>query len=289
LLNLGIGIGGILGGLFVDVSPIRDLRRDLPHRRGNLPRAAGDLPGTVAARAPAGPADERSGGDAHTPTGDRLPCAAARPVPAARPAAGVRRVVRRLRPAQHRRPAFGREVGGISTQALGLAFAANTAVIVVLQLFVPAAHRGSPPHPVIVVMSAIWGVSFLALGATGLVPGTVVAALLFGFCAAVFGFGETFFQPTLPAMINDLAPTICAAVTTRHEHLVAVASVAGPAVAGVLIGHGWNSSYIAMLVGGLRPRCLAGAGDRERRCHRESTASGRRRVGFRRPVVPGQA
>jgi MFS family permease len=104
---------------------------------------------------------------------------------------------------------------------------------------------------VIVVMSAIWGVSFLTLGATGLVPGTVVAALLFGLCAAVFGFGETFFQPTLPAMVNDLAPDH---LRGRYNAAMSIswqsASVAGPAVAGVLIGQGWNSSYIAMLVGG---------------------------------------
>jgi len=103
-------------------------------------------------------------------------------------------------------PAFGREVGGISTQALGLAFAANTAVIVVFQLFVLQRIEGRRRTRVIVVMSAIWGVSFLALGATGLLPGTLIAALLFAFCAGVFGFGETFFQPTLPAMVNDLAP-----------------------------------------------------------------------------------
>ena len=37
LLNLGIGIGGIIGGLFVDVDRLGDLPGDLPRRRRQLP------------------------------------------------------------------------------------------------------------------------------------------------------------------------------------------------------------------------------------------------------------
>jgi MFS family permease len=148
-------------------------------------------------------------------------------------------------------PAYGREVGGISTQALGLAFAANTAVIVVLQLFVLQRIEGRRRTRMLVLMSGIWAASFVALGATGLVPGTIVAAVLFGLCAAVFGFGETFYQPTLPAMVNDLAPDH---LRGRYNAVMSIAwqsaSVVGPAVAGLLIGHGWNTSYIVMLVAG---------------------------------------
>ena len=148
-------------------------------------------------------------------------------------------------------PAYGREVGGISTQALGLAFAANTAVIVVLQLFVLQRIEGRRRTRMLVLMSGIWAMSFLLLGATGLVPGTIVAAVLFGLCAAVFGFGETFYQPTLPAMVNDLAPDH---LRGRYNAVMSIAwqsaSVVGPAVAGLLIGHGWNTSYIVMLVAG---------------------------------------
>ena len=251
LLNLGIGIGGILGGLFVDVSRPKTFVAiyliDAATFLAPLAIFLGPL-----RHVPRPVRLERDPTrDGHTPS-----------------AMGYRAVLRdrslllilllmfvasfvgygQLNTGF---PAFGREVGGISTKALGLAFAANTAVIVVLQLFVLQRIEGRRRTRVIVVMSAIWGVSFLTLGATGLVPGTVVAALLFGLCAAVFGFGETFFQPTLPAMVNDLAPDH---LRGRYNAAMSIswqsASVAGPAVAGVLIGQGWNSSYIAMLVGG---------------------------------------
>jgi MFS family permease len=149
-------------------------------------------------------------------------------------------------------PAFGRAEGGISTRALGWAFAANTAVIVVLQLFVLQRIEGRRRTRLLVLMSGIWGVSSLALGATGLVPGTVAAALLFGACLAVFGFGETFYQPTLPAMVNDLAPDH---LRGRYNAVMSIAwqsaSVVGPAVAGVLIGRGWSGAYIGLLLAGL--------------------------------------
>ena len=131
-------------------------------------------------------------------------------------------------------PAYGREVGSISTQALRLAFAANTAVIVVLQLFVLQRIEEDAPHA-----DARAHVGHLGRGVPlarrhrNLVPGTIVAAVLFGLCAAVYGLGETFYQPTLPAMVNDLAPD-----RLRGRYNVAVMSIAwqsasvfGPAVA----------------------------------------------------------
>jgi MFS family permease len=290
LLNLGIGIGGILGGLFVDVSrpetfvaiylidaatflaPLAIFLGPLRH----VPRPA---------RLTSDPA-----ADPHTPS-----------------ATGYRAVLRdrslliilllmfvasfvgygQLNTGF---PAFGREVGGISTQALGLAFAANTAVIVVLQLFVLQRIEGRRRTRAIVVMSAIWGASFFALGATGLVPGTVIAALLFGFSAGVFGFGETFFQPTLPAMVNDLAPDH---LRGRYNAAMSIswqsASVAGPAVAGVLIGHGWNSSYIAMLVWGCVLVAWLALAIERRLPPRVNGVRDAEETVREAPVVPGQA
>ncbi|HEU4999627.1 MAG TPA: MFS transporter [Lapillicoccus sp.] len=248
LLNLGIGIGGILGGLFVDVNrPETFVAIYLIDAATFLAPLAIFLGPLRHVRKPVRPpADD--GGEA--------------------PRIGYRTVFRdrslllvllivfvgsfvgygQLNTGI---PAFGREVGGISTQALGLAFAANTAVIVVLQLFVLQRIEGRRRTRMLVLMSGIWALSFLALGATGLVPGTIVAAMLFGLCAAVFGFGETFYQPTLPAMVNDLAPDH---LRGRYNAVMSIAwqsaSVVGPVVAGVLIGHGWTSSYIGMLVGG---------------------------------------
>ena len=88
-------------------------------------------------------------------------------------------------------PAFARAVGEVSTRGLGLAFAANTVVIVVLQLVVLQRIEGRRRTRVIAVMGVVWAVSWVLLGATGLVSGTVGATLLVAACASVFAFGES--------------------------------------------------------------------------------------------------
>ena len=250
LLNLGIGIGGILGGLFVDVTRpetfVAIYLIDAATFLAPLAIFLGPLRHVPVPTKPS--ADAAQDG--------RAPTTGYRAVLRDRSLLLVLLIVFVASFVGYGQlntglPAYGREVGGISTQALGLAFAANTAVIEVLQLFVLQRIEGRRRTRMLVLMSGIWAVSFLLLGATGLVPGTIVAAVLFGLCAAVFGFGETFYQPTLPAMVNDLAPDH---LRGRYNAVMSIAwqsaSVVGPAVAGVLIGHGWSTSYIVMLVAG---------------------------------------
>lgn len=255
LLNLGIGIGGALGGLFVDV-----------HRPGTF--VAIFLVDAATYLAPLaillGPLRKVSGRVAAPPFRDDTDDTGA----AAAPAATYRTLLRdpALLPIllltfvasfvgygqlNTGLPAYARAEGEISTQALGWAYTANTLVIVVLQLFVLQRIEGRRRTRMVAVMSGIWAAAFIALGLSGLLPGSLAAALLFGACAAIFGLGETLYQPTVPAMINDLAPDH---LRGRYNALMSIAwqsaSVVGPVVAGVLIGRSWGTAYIVMLVVG---------------------------------------
>ena len=87
-----------------------------------------------------------------------------------------------------------------------MAFAANTLVIVVLQLVVLPRIEGRRRTRVVAAMGVVWAFAWLALGLSGLVPGTLGAAVLVAACASVFALGETLLQPTIPALVNDLAP-----------------------------------------------------------------------------------
>ena len=147
--------------------------------------------------------------------------------------------------------AFARDVGEISTRVLGLAFGANTLVIVVLQLVVLQRIEGRRRTRVIAVMSVVWAGSWLLLGLAGLVPGTVGASVLVAGCAAVFAFGETLLQPTIPALVNDLAPDH---LRGRYNALSSgsfqLAAVIAPPISGVLIGRALGEVYIGLLVVG---------------------------------------
>ena len=148
-------------------------------------------------------------------------------------------------------PAYARGVGEVSTRALGLAFAANTLVIVVLQLFVLQRIEGRRRTRVIAVMGVVWAFSWLLLGFSGLVPGTLGATLLVAACASVFAFGETLLQPTIPALVNDLAPDhLRGRYNAVSSGSFQLAAVIAPPISGLLIGHALGDVYIGLLVVG---------------------------------------
>ena len=74
-------------------------------------------------------------------------------------------------------PAFARQVSEVSTRTIGLAFAANTAVIVGLQFLVLRVIDGHRRTRVFLGLVVMWAAAWLLLGATGLVAGTLLAAV----------------------------------------------------------------------------------------------------------------
>ncbi len=247
LVNLGIGIGGLLAGSIVDVdrpgtfvaiylgnaisflAPLAVLMGPLRHVSGKVDH----------------PVNEHDGSPVRTSYLDILRDRAMVPVIAltflsafvgyAQMEAGF--------------TAYARLVGEVSTRTIGYAFAANTATIVLLQLLVLQRIEGHRRTRVILVLSALWAVSWLMTGLSGLVPGGTVAAVLIIGSFSVFALGETLLQPTIPAITNDLSPDH---LRGRYNAVMAgafqLAAVAGPVVAGVMLGARFNGEFIAMLV-----------------------------------------
>ncbi|HWI43560.1 MAG TPA: MFS transporter [Nocardioides sp.] len=151
-------------------------------------------------------------------------------------------------------PGFSRQVAEVSTRTIGLAFAVNTAVIVVLQFWMLSRISGRRRTRVMVVMAAIWAVAWGLLGLAGAVAGGAVAiGGVLGFMA-VFALGETLMQPSVPAMSNDLAADH---TRGRYNAISSAAfqggAICGPVVAGFLLDHDLGAAYIGVMVLG----CLA--------------------------------
>ncbi|MDN5892843.1 MAG: MFS transporter [Nocardioides sp.] len=155
-------------------------------------------------------------------------------------------------------PAFAREVSEVSTRVIGWAFAVNTVVIVAFQFFVLRKIQGHRRTRVVVVMTAIWAVSWLILGASGAFAGTLTAATMVLVFHALFASGETLFQPTLPAITNDLSP---AHLRGRYNALSAgsfqLGAVAAPLLAGFLLRHAQSAFFIGVLVAGCAALALS--------------------------------
>ena len=247
LLNLGIGIGGIVGGFVVDVDetwtfqamylgdalsyvlPLVLLLWPLRHTGGPVPSTAAE----------------------GTPSVGYLGVCRRPAVPLLVVVSFVLAFVG-YGQLNSGMPAFARSISEVSTRGLGWAFAANTVVIVLLQLVVLQRIEGRRRTRVLLAMAVVWAVAWLLLGASGLVPGTAGATLLVAACASVFALGETLFQPTMPAIVNDLAPDD---LRGRYNALTAGAfhlgSIVAPVVAGLYVDRGMAGAFIGTLLVGL--------------------------------------
>ncbi|WP_051667863.1 MULTISPECIES: MFS transporter [unclassified Microbacterium] len=245
LVNLGIGVGGVIGGFFVDVSDTATFTTIF------LVDAASSLIPLALLLGPLRRVRTQHDAEADAP-----------------PVGGYREILRRRAvlwltlltflsvfigygQMEAGFPAFARQVSQVSTQVVGIAFAVNTAVIVLLQFAVLRVISGKRRTRVMQVMALIWALSWVVLGATGFLPDTVAAAIGVIAYMGVFAFGETMLQPTVPAIYNDLASD---RTRGRYNAINSAAfqggAITGPLVAGVMLGAGLDIGFIGVMIAG---------------------------------------
>jgi len=152
--------------------------------------------------------------------------------------------------------AFATQVADISPRQLALVFAANTAIIVSAQMLVVKRLRGRSRTRALAAATTLWSASWLLVGSAGFDPGGAVAVSLLVVATVVFAFGETIWAPILPALVNDLAPAeIRGRYNAAHATTWSVGLIIGPILAGGLIGAGLAAGWVALISGG----CLAAA------------------------------
>ncbi|KPC70481.1 MDR family MFS transporter [Streptomyces coelicoflavus] len=141
--------------------------------------------------------------------------------------------------------AYGVEAAGISTSALGTALAANTLMIVVAQFAVLKFVERRKRSRVIASVGLIWAVAWAVAGYAGLGHGSqAMATAAFISTYALFGLGEALLSPTLAPLVADLAPTGLAGQYNSAFALVKQLALAiGPAVGGPL-GASLHGPYI---------------------------------------------
>ncbi|OPG01216.1 hypothetical protein B1R27_38055 [Streptomyces sp. GKU 895] len=141
--------------------------------------------------------------------------------------------------------AYGVEAAGISTSALGTALAANTAMIVVAQFAVLKFVERRRRSRVIAAVGIIWSVAWVVAGYAGLGHGSqAMATAAFVSTYALFGLGEAMLSPTVAPLVADLAPTGMAGQYNSAFALVKQLALAvGPAVGGPM-GASLHAPYI---------------------------------------------
>ena len=242
-LNLGIGIGGILGGLVANVSSPRTF--ELLYTLDALSWLV--FAAVLLKMRDIGNRVEHSEEDVET-------------------AAGGYRVVLRDRnftrlfllmallvtigysQLESGFPAYATGRDGISTRALGMTFAANTMVIVVAQLVVLKLMRGRRRTRGLLAICLLWAAAWsLALAVGQLEPG-MAKNVGFAGVMIVFGLGECMVSPTAPAIVNDLAPeALRGRYNAAYSFTFSVGHILGPAMAGLFLGAGLGDELFMVL------------------------------------------
>jgi MFS family permease len=150
--------------------------------------------------------------------------------------------------------AFSTHIAHVSPRVIGWALAGNTLMIVGAQLFVLRfLHHRSRTYALAgvgVIFAGSWLV--LAVGGVAGRHGQVVlaAAGVIG-CAVVFAVGETLLAPVMPALTNALATDELRGRYNAMTSIIwGISGIVGPITAGPLIGAGRAGLWVAVVVTG---------------------------------------
>jgi MFS family permease len=242
-LNLGLGLGGLIGGVLVDVDdpgtfevlygvagisgivaalmilPLRDLGQPVPHDPEAPPH-----------------------GGYRTVVRDRVFMRFL--------VVGVLLMTCAYGQLEFGFTAFAADVAHVSPRVVGWAFGANCLTIVVIQLLVLPHFEGRSRSRLLAVSAAVIAGSWLILAGAALDGhgrgGAIAAVITFG---VVFSFGEVVFSPVMPALTNSLAlDAIRGRYNTAATMTFGVTTVIGPITGAPLIGHGLWGVWLVIVV-----------------------------------------
>jgi len=134
-------------------------------------------------------------------------------------------------------PPFAKNYAGVSERWVGTMWLANTLLIVLIQLPVAKALEGRRRMRALAVMSLLFAAAAMIVFFGGVWLTGTAAALVFVGATLVFGLGETFQGPTQAPLVADLAPD---RLRGRYFALGSMSwsagSILGPAIGGPLLG-----------------------------------------------------
>ncbi|MGW1011257.1 MFS transporter [Streptomyces termitum] len=145
--------------------------------------------------------------------------------------------------------AYGTEAAGIAPSTLGVALAANTAVIVLAQFLVLKFVERRKRTRVIAAVGLIWALAWIIAGYAGLGHGSqAMATAAFVSTYALFGLGEAMLSPTVAPLVADLAPeSMVGSYNSAFALVKQLALAVGPAVGGPM-GASLHGPYIVTFV-----------------------------------------
>ncbi|WP_234443477.1 MFS transporter [Streptomyces sp. NRRL B-24484] len=145
--------------------------------------------------------------------------------------------------------AFATDTVGTAPSVLGLAIGANALTIVLLQMVVVRLTERRRRTTAMAAAGVVWLGAWTAALVAGLVRSDALAATVAVVAVyALFGVGESMLAPTLGPIVADLAPArLLGTYNAAHALVKQMAIAVGPAVGVLLVGAGtWPLYLLAM-------------------------------------------
>jgi hypothetical protein len=145
---------------------------------------------------------------------------------------------------------FATTVAGVLPSRLAWAYAVNTVVIAIFQLWVIKKMAKLPRAKGLAIAIGFWALAWAVLAVAGIAREFAVPAIIL--CQFVFAIGEMVWSPILPAIVNQLAPDhLRGRYNSACTNTWQIGMILGPASAGLFLGAGLWALWIALLCGGL--------------------------------------
>ena len=146
--------------------------------------------------------------------------------------------------------AFSTTLSGMQPRDLAWAYATNTFFIVLFQLWVVKKLENTQRKKGVAIAAIIWMFSWVSLAISGVV-GTGALVFVIG-CQFIFAIGEMVWSPILPSVVNQLAPDhLRGRYNSAATNTWQIAMIGGPAVAGTMLGAKLHWLWLAGLMIGL--------------------------------------
>ena len=144
-------------------------------------------------------------------------------------------------------PVFATQFLDLNPKWLGVIFGVNTLSIVLFQPLVMRILERFSRYTALISIGVIWAISWVFVGIAPLLP-LFVAGLAICMSQLVFAFGEMVQAPTIPTLANELAPEH---IRGRANALMSlqwsVSGVLGPAISGLMLGADLPELWVATM------------------------------------------
>ena len=149
-------------------------------------------------------------------------------------------------------PPFVRDHGHVSEKQIGAIFFFNTLTIVLLQLPVSRWIEGRRRMRALAAMPALWAIAWIGVDFAGWRLEATAAFVAVTLATVVFGVGECFHGPAHQALVADLAPDrLRGRYFSVHSMSWGLGGAAGPAIGGLILAAApfalWPAAALVLL------------------------------------------